>query len=237
MTVTAQDVEPDRSPRRVGRGMERRGAGEGGDPGLMTMQVVENVLQATAAGLLVGAMYGLMCVGLALIFGVMRVINFAQGDFMMLGMYSAFYLVGALGMQAVLGTTFGPYVAALLAGPVMFVAGYLIHRTLMSRVSGTRAQVEAEGHFAQLILTLGISLVLQNGGLIVFGSVLAGIRRRQLAPPTVPGRFGRSVHPARSSSAASVSTHGAATTCPCRATEAASASEAPATAATNPNVA
>jgi len=142
----------------------------------MTAQLVENILQAAAAGLFVGAIYGLMCVGLALIFGVMRVINFAQGDFMMLGMYSTFYLAGALGIQAVLGTTFGPYVAALLAGPVIFVAGYLVHRTLMSRVSGTRAQVEAEGHFAQLILTLGISLVLQNGGLIVFGSVLAGIQ-------------------------------------------------------------
>jgi branched-chain amino acid transport system permease protein len=141
----------------------------------VTAQLVENIAQATAAGLFVGAIYGLMCVGLALIFGVMRVINFAHGDFMMLGMYSAFYLFGALGVQAVLGTTLGPYVAALVAGPVIFAAGYLVHRTLMSRVSGTRAQVEAEGHFAQLILTLGISLVLQNGGLIVFGSVLAGI--------------------------------------------------------------
>ena len=57
----------------------------------MTAQMVENFLQAMAAGLSVGAIYGLMCVGLALIFGVMRVINFAQGDFMMLGMYAAYY--------------------------------------------------------------------------------------------------------------------------------------------------
>jgi branched-chain amino acid transport system permease protein len=141
----------------------------------VTAQLVENIAQALAAGLFVGAIYGLMCVGLALIFGVMRVINFAHGDFMMLGMYAAFYFVGAFGVQAALGTTLGPYVAALVAGPVVFVAGYLVHLALMSRVSGTRAQVEAEGHFAQLILTLGVSLVLQNGGLIVFGSVLAGI--------------------------------------------------------------
>jgi len=52
----------------------------------------------------------------------------------------------------------------------------LIHLTLIARVSGTRAAAEAEGHFAQLILTLGIALILQNGGLIVFGSVLAGIQ-------------------------------------------------------------
>ena len=54
-------------------------------------QFVENILQSLTAGLLLGAIYGLMCVGLALIFGVMRVINFAQGDFMMLGMYAAYY--------------------------------------------------------------------------------------------------------------------------------------------------
>lgn len=142
----------------------------------MTVQLLENILQALAAGLLVGAIYGLMCVGLALIFGVMRVINFAQGDFMMLGMYAAFYFFGAFGIQAIFGSTFGPYLAAILAGPLMFAVGYFVHQTLISRVSGTRAAAEAEGHFAQLILTLGIALVLQNGGLIVFGSVLAGIQ-------------------------------------------------------------
>ena len=54
-------------------------------------QLVEKILKTLTAGLLLGAIYGLMCVGLALIFGVMRVINFAQGDFMMLGMYAAYY--------------------------------------------------------------------------------------------------------------------------------------------------
>ena len=49
-------------------------------------------LQALSAGILVGSAYALMCVGLGIIFGSMRVINFAQGDFLMLGMYAAFYL-------------------------------------------------------------------------------------------------------------------------------------------------
>ena len=47
--------------------------------------LLENVLQALTAGLLVGSVYALMCVGLGLIFGAMRVINFAQGEFQMLG--------------------------------------------------------------------------------------------------------------------------------------------------------
>jgi branched-chain amino acid transport system permease protein len=140
-------------------------------------QVLEGFLQALAAGLLIGAVYGLMCVGLGLIFGVMRVINFAQGDFMMLGMYAAFYCFTALGLQAALGKTVGPFAAILLAGPILTVFGYFIHRLLISRVSGTRtALLEGEGHYAQLILTLGIALILQNGGLIVFGSVLASLR-------------------------------------------------------------
>ena len=142
----------------------------------MSAQLVENVLQAAAAGLLVGAIYGLMCVGLALIFGVMRVINFAQGDFMMLGMYAAFYFFTAFGVQGAFGAVFGPYVAALLAGPLVFAAGWFLHRALVGRVSGTRAQAEGEGHYAQLILTLGIALILQNGGLIAFGSQLVSVR-------------------------------------------------------------
>jgi branched-chain amino acid transport system permease protein len=140
-------------------------------------QLIENVLQALTAGLLAGSIYGLMCVGLALIFGVMRVINFAQGDFMMLGMYVAYYLFGALGIQAVFGNILGPYIAVLLAGPVLFIIGYGIHWALISHVSGTRtAQLEGEGHYAQLVLTLGIALILQNGGQMLFGSVLASIQ-------------------------------------------------------------
>ena len=142
----------------------------------MNAQMVENFLQALFAGLTVGSIYGLMCVGLALIFGVMRVINFAQGEFMMLGMYGAFYIFTAFGVQAALGSFIGPYVAALLAGPVLFCVGYLIHKALIGRVSGTRAQVEGEGHYAQLILTLGISLIIQSVGLIAFGSILVSVR-------------------------------------------------------------
>jgi branched-chain amino acid transport system permease protein len=138
---------------------------------------LENLLQTLATGILVGGTYALMCVGLGLIFGVMRVINFAQGDFLMLGMYAAFYLFTALGIGTLFGGYIGPIVAAFAAGPVVFALAWYIHRFLLSRVSGTAAQgAEAEGHYAQLILTLGIALVLQNGGLIAFGSFPQSIR-------------------------------------------------------------
>lgn len=126
--------------------------------------------QVFVAGLLVGAIYGLMCVGLGLIFGVMRIINFAQGDFMMLGMYSTFYLVSVFGLFTFLGPQAAPIAGALVAGAILFVGGWALHRLLIARVTGTHATAEAEAGQAQLILTLGIALILENGGLIVFGS-------------------------------------------------------------------
>jgi len=139
-------------------------------------QFVENFLQALSAGLLTGALYGLMCVGLSVIFGVMRVINFAHGDFMMLGMYAAYYAFGKLGLQTLFGASAAPYAAALLAGPLIFVAGLLVHRFLVSKVTGMRGSaLAAEGHYAQLILTLGIALIIQNGGLYLFGSTPVSI--------------------------------------------------------------
>jgi branched-chain amino acid transport system permease protein len=127
--------------------------------------------QALAAGLMVGGTYGLMCVGLGIIFGVMRVVNFAQGDFMMLGMYITYYLVTGFGVLAFLGPYAAPIIGAVLAGPIVFVVGWLLHRFLIAQVTGARVvAAEAEGHYTQIILTLGVALVLANGGLILFGS-------------------------------------------------------------------
>src|SRR5712691_4936612 len=138
---------------------------------------IEIFLQALIAGVLIGAIYGLMCVGLGIIFGVMRVINFAQGEFLMLGMYFTFYLVVGFNMLWFLGPVAGPYTGALLAGPALFSVAYVLHRFLISRVTGISvAGTEGEGHYAQLILTLGVALVLQNGGLILFGSTPQSVR-------------------------------------------------------------
>jgi branched-chain amino acid transport system permease protein len=138
---------------------------------------IESILQAMAAGLVVGCIYGLMCSGLSIIFGVMRVINFAQGEFMMLGMYFTFYVVagGLFGMSLTGGGA--AFLVALLAGVPFYFFGLAIHRGLMSGITGSRSvAMEGEGQHAQLILTLGISLILQNAGLIVFGSTPLGMR-------------------------------------------------------------
>src|ERR1700675_2634035 len=134
-------------------------------------------LQALAAGILVGSAYALMCIGLGIIFGTMRVINFAQGDFLMLGMYAAFYLATGAGLSAFLVTSLGPIVAAFLAGAIVSAFAWLLHRFIVARVTGAgAAQTEGAGACGQILTTLGISLILQNGGLIVFGSTPTGIR-------------------------------------------------------------
>ena len=141
-----------------------------------TPQHIENFLQFLATGLLTGAIYGLMCVGLTTIFGIMRVINFAQGEFMMIGMYVAYYCFGFIGAHIYFGDYIAPFISALLAAPIVYVIGIAIHKLLISRVTGMRSTLlDSEGHYAQLILTLGISLILSNGGLVVFGSIPVSI--------------------------------------------------------------
>src|SRR5438309_11199124 len=100
-------------------------------------------LQALAAGVLVGSAYALMCIGLGIIFGSMRVINFAQGDFLMLGMYAAFYLTTGFGVLTFLGPYAGPIVAACLAGPIVYAIVRGLHRFLLARVTGpVRPQID-----------------------------------------------------------------------------------------------
>jgi branched-chain amino acid transport system permease protein len=151
-------------------------------------QQIENFLQLLTAGILTGVIYGLISVGLSVIFGVMRVINFAQGEFMMLGMYIALYCFGLFTGSLFIPALIAPYLAALAAGPLVFLLGMGIHKTLVSQVTGTSsAALDSEGHYAQLILTLGISLVLANGGLVIFGSAPVSISTPLSSTPWIVG--------------------------------------------------
>ena len=113
---------------------------------------VGDLLQYLVTGLLVGGIYALMSIGLALIFGVMRVVNFAQGDFMMLGMYLAYFLATGYGVDPLLG--------ALLIIPPFFVLGLVVHRVLLHRATGRGDPQRLMD--TQLILTLGLSLIITN---------------------------------------------------------------------------
>ena len=152
---------------------------------------LENALQSLYTGLIVGCIYGLMCVGLALIFSVMRVINFAQGEFLMLGMYAALFAFTRLGLNAVFGPYLGPVVSAIVAGGIVFVAGIVLYEIFLRRITGLQvARTEGEGHYPQLTLTLGLSLVLSNGGLILFGSSPVTMRTPMSSSAWKMGLFG-----------------------------------------------
>lgn len=134
--------------------------------------IIEALLQTLITGVMTGLIYGLMATGVGVIFGIMRVVNFAQGEFLMVAMYAAVGVAGMLGATALMGATPNAYLAALTVGPVMFGFGMVLHRLFLSRITGMRAiGVEGEGHFAQMILTLGISLIMQNLALATFGAV------------------------------------------------------------------
>lgn len=134
--------------------------------------VIEAVLQTLLTGLMTGCIYGVMATGVGVIFGIMRVVNFAQGEFLMVAMYAAVGVAGLLGASMLAGATVNAYLAAFAVGPLMFVFGLALHRLFLSRITGMRAiGVEGEGHFAQMILTLGISLIMQNLALAAFGAV------------------------------------------------------------------
>ena len=125
-----------------------------------------DVAQYVVTGLLVGGVYALMSIGLALIFGVMRVVNFAQGDFMMLGMYLAFFLATGLGVDPLLG--------ALVVIPPFYLLGVVVHRVLLARATGGGDPQRLMD--TQLILTLGLSLIITNATTMVLTPMPRGIK-------------------------------------------------------------
>jgi branched-chain amino acid transport system permease protein len=112
-------------------------------------------IQALVDGVLVGGVYGVIAVGLSVVFGVLGIVNFAQAEFMMLGMYVAWFAWRYLGLD--------PLIGALLSFVVVFVVGMLTQRFLIERV--------LKGpNVAQIFLTVGILIVLENTALLLFGS-------------------------------------------------------------------
>jgi len=111
------------------------------------------LLQAVVSGLLLGGVYGLVASGLTLIFGVLRIINFAHGAVMMLAMYASYWLWVGLGMD--------PYLSVLLTAPAFFALGIVLQRVV---IEPNRDAAEHN----QLLLTLGLALFLENLALVLW---------------------------------------------------------------------
>jgi branched-chain amino acid transport system permease protein len=106
-----------------------------------------DLLVILVSGLLVGGIYAFVAVGLNLVFGVIRVVNFAHGEFVMLGMYGAYLASEVWGIN--------PYVSSwLLVAPAGFLLGVLIQRFIVQRL--------LEEHLMQMFATFGLIIVFQN---------------------------------------------------------------------------
>jgi branched-chain amino acid transport system permease protein len=120
----------------------------------ITTQIVE---QLAAAGLLNGAVYGLMAVGLTLIFGVMRVINFAHGNMIVLAMYATISIHNRLHLD--------PYIALVIVVPLFFVAGMVLYQVILQPLVK-----RGSTHTNQVVATLGVALILTNALILGVGA-------------------------------------------------------------------
>jgi branched-chain amino acid transport system permease protein len=116
--------------------------------------------QVVVSGILAGGLYAMVALGLALIFGVMRVINIAHGPLLMLGAYTTFFLYSRLGMN--------PFLTVPVSMAALFVVGMALQRSLVFRV------VDAP-ELSSLLLTFGISIALVNLAQLSFTSDLRAV--------------------------------------------------------------
>jgi len=117
----------------------------------MSMAIVINVI---VQGVLTGLVYGLMALGLSVIFGVVRVVNFAHGEFTVVAMYATYLLFVTLKLD--------PIVSLFPIAVAFFLIGYVLQSTLINRFVG-RAEHE------QFILLVGLAIVIVNSLLMIFG--------------------------------------------------------------------
>lgn len=108
------------------------------------MMWIDTIVQ----GILLGGLYALFAAGLSLVFGIMRLVNLAHGDLIVLAAFLILVLVSALGLN--------PFVAALVAMPLMFAIGWVLQFYLLNRTFGTDL-------LPPLLVTFGLSIVIQNG--------------------------------------------------------------------------
>lgn len=112
-------------------------------------------MQSVISGILVGGVYALIGIGLTIIFGVMRIINFAQGELLMLGMYATWIVFSWLGID--------PFLSIVITGPLLFLWGAFLQKTIINRVLNALPQ-------NQILLTIGLGLIMSNSIMLAFTS-------------------------------------------------------------------
>lgn len=111
------------------------------------------LIQLVVSGLLIGGVYALISIGLTLIFGVMRIVNFAHGEFLMVAMFASFWLLHLTGVS--------PYMAVPFVALLLFLFGALTYFLVIRRTVGSPMVV-------QIFTTVGLGLFLQNAALVLW---------------------------------------------------------------------
>ncbi|HTU01409.1 MAG TPA: branched-chain amino acid ABC transporter permease [Candidatus Sulfotelmatobacter sp.] len=122
---------------------------------------------AVVNGILLGGLYGAVALGLSLIFGVMRVINFAHGTFLMIGLFIPFWLWQLFGLS--------PYLCVLVAAPALFALGYVVQATIIAPLFKRERAMVLEP-LSVLLLTAGVGMMLDNLALMAFGPNVRGVQ-------------------------------------------------------------
>ncbi len=122
-----------------------------------------SLLDLFITGLMRGGIYALMALGLALVFGVMNIAQFAHGEFYMIGAYAAYFFAAVLGLH--------PVLAVLLAAAVTFAVGVVVERTAFLPLRRHSQDWVMNG----FLLTVGLSFVLQNAALAILGPNYRGV--------------------------------------------------------------
>ncbi|HYW87574.1 MAG TPA: branched-chain amino acid ABC transporter permease [Chloroflexota bacterium] len=112
---------------------------------------VEPVLQNLVFGLFIGSNYGVAAAGLSLVFGVLRVLNVAHGELLMLGGYTSFWLFNLLGID--------PFISVIISGPILLALGVGLHRGLFVFVERLDEETRIKN---SLLVSFGLGLILQN---------------------------------------------------------------------------
>jgi branched-chain amino acid transport system permease protein len=137
---------------------------------------METLAQSIVSGVLTGSLYAMIAVGLTIVFGVMRIINMAHGEMVMLGMFGAYWGHALWRLD--------PFVSALLWVPLMFVFGMGVHRLLLRRIIPS-------GELNTLLYTAGLSLLIANVALFLWSGDYRTINLEYAQKPMRP--FGISV--------------------------------------------
>lgn len=113
-------------------------------------------------------------IGLTLIFGVMKIVNFAHGEFLMIAMYVVFWLFHYLGLD--------PYLSILVVGPLLFLIGLMAYRFFIRPTIGAPI-------LTQIFVTLGLSIIMQNFALLVWSADFRTVSLSYLSKPLVLGPY------------------------------------------------